>query len=416
MNNYNYDPQTGRPVETRETTPAYQSSPYTRGYYETQIPVYSPAPSGGKAKKGGNKYGAGLLLLCLLLSFLCGFGGAFAALAVRGNGGDGVVLQSVDKNENLAASDVSGSYSGVVTATKESVVEITTEVSAFNSFFGQYVTSGAGSGVIISADGYIVTNNHVVSGANNISVATADGKKHNATLVGADAQSDVAVIKIDASGLTPATIGDSDELKVGDAIIAIGNPLGSLGGTVTEGIVSALDREITVDKQNMTLLQISASVNPGNSGGGLFNMYGELVGIVNAKSSGEDVEGLGFAIPVNDAITVATEIIDNGYVTGRPVMGINVIDVDASSAYQNGLSRTGVYIQSVNAGSGAEKAGLAAGDYIVSVDGAAINASAEVRAIVQEKNVGDTVEVQIIRENRTLVFEVELGESVPAAE
>ncbi|MEA4910983.1 MAG: trypsin-like peptidase domain-containing protein [Oscillospiraceae bacterium] len=413
MADFNYDPETGRPVESQQTN-SYQSGGASRGYYDTQIPVYGTSGDNGTPKKEKKRHSAGMIALCVVLSFLCGFGGAFAAIAVNKSSGSGdVVLQSVDKNQNLAASDVSGSYSGVVSATKDSVVEITTEVTSFSNFFGQYVTEGAGSGVIISADGYIITNNHVVSGANNINVTTPAGDKYTATLVGTDTQSDIAVVKIDASGLTPATIGDSDDLSVGDAILAIGNPLGSLGGTVTEGIISALDREITVENQNMTLLQISASVNPGNSGGGLFNMYGELVGIVNAKSSGEDVEGLGFAIPVNDAITVATEIIDNGYVTGRPVLGINVIDVDSSSAYQYGLSRTGVYIQSVNSGSGAEKAGLAAGDYIVSVNGTAISESTEVRSIVQALNVGDVVEIQVIRDSKTLTFEVTLGESTP---
>ncbi|MEA5050739.1 MAG: trypsin-like peptidase domain-containing protein [Oscillospiraceae bacterium] len=410
MENYNYDPENGHTGEP-EQTPVYQSSGYSRGYYDTQIPVYgtgSTAP-----QKDGKKRSGWLIALCIVLSFLCGFGGAFAAMRISKSTGGDVVVQSVEKNQNLAASDVTGSYSSVVDATKNSVVEITTESTSFSNYFGQYVTEGAGSGVIISADGYIVTNNHVISGANNIKVSTPDGTQYTATLVGTDSQSDIAVIKIDASGLTPATIGDSDALKVGDSIIAIGNPLGSLGGTVTEGIISALDREITVEDQDMKLLQISASVNPGNSGGGLFNMYGELVGIVNAKSSGEDVEGLGFAIPINDAITVATEIIDNGYVTGRPVLGINVIDVDANSAAQYGLSRTGVYIQSVNEGSGAAKAGLAAGDYIVSVDGTAVSAASEVRSAVQAKSVGDVVEIQVIRDNKTLTFEVTLGESTP---
>ena len=181
---------------------------------------------------------------------------------------------------------------------------ITTEqmVSTNTWFGGSYVQSGAGSGVIISQDGYIVTCAHVVSGANNITVQLADGTEYTATVVGQDSTSDVAVLKIEATGLTPAVIGDSDSLAVGETTIAVGNPLGTLSNTVTNGIVSALNREVTVQGNDMNLIQTSASISPGNSGGGLFNANGELIGIVNAKSSSSDAEGLGFAIPINTAM------------------------------------------------------------------------------------------------------------------
>ncbi|MEG2037197.1 MAG: trypsin-like peptidase domain-containing protein, partial [Ruthenibacterium sp.] len=280
-----------------------------------------------------------------------------------------------------------------------------------NPFFGQYVTDGAGSGVIISADGYIATNNHVVSGAQQIKVTLSDKKEYIAKLVGTDPKTDIAVLKIDGSNLPAATIGDSAALTVGDFALAVGNPLGTLGGTVTDGIISALDREITVGSQTMTLLQTNAAVSPGNSGGGLFNSKGELIGIVNAKSSGDNAEGLGFAIPVNTAIKVARELMDNGYVTGRPALGINVLAInDAQTAAQYNVTRPGVYVMTVNKGSAAEKAGLQAGDLIMSANGEAVTVSANITKVLDACAVGDTVEMQIIREDKVLTISVKLQE------
>ena len=183
------------------------------------------------------------------------------------------------------------------------------------------MTEGAGSGVVYSEDGYILTNNHVIEGASTINVTMNDGKTYEASLVAADSQSDIAVLKIDATGLTPVSFGDSDALSVGDLAVVIGNPLGTLAGTATDGIVSGLEREITLDGKSMTLIQVSASVNPGNSGGGVFDQYGNLIGLVVAKSSGSDVEGLGFAIPSNTVKSVVESLISNGYVAGRPAAG-----------------------------------------------------------------------------------------------
>lgn len=194
---------------------------------------------------------------------------------------------------------------------KESVVEIKTETMTRDRFYGNYVSEGAGSGVIISKNGYIITNYHVVDGATTIYVTLTNGKEYEATYIGGDAENDIAVLRINANNLTAATIGDSDALVEGEDVIAIGNPLGELGGTVTEGIISSTSREITIDGVKMDLLQTSAAINPGNSGGGLFNMDGELVGVVNAKSSGSEIEGLGFAIPVSTAIEAAEAIIAN---------------------------------------------------------------------------------------------------------
>ncbi|MBQ2862637.1 MAG: trypsin-like peptidase domain-containing protein, partial [Clostridia bacterium] len=210
---------------------------------------------------------------------------------------------SINKVEGSTTANTT--MTDVISSVRDTVVEIVTENIQESAFYGQYVTSGAGSGVIINENGYIITNNHVVAGANTIYVRTTDQKEYKASLVGTDEESDIAVIKIDATSLKAATLGDSSAIKLGEAVIAIGNPLGSLGGTVTDGIISALDREVTIDGQEMRLLQTNAAVNPGNSGGGLFNMAGELIGVVNAKSSssnsGATIEGLGFAIPINHA-------------------------------------------------------------------------------------------------------------------
>lgn len=223
-----------------------------------------------------------------------------------------------------AASLVVLDLAEIVDQTAPSVVEVFTETKKVSNWFQEYVMEGAGSGVILSEDGYIVTNHHVIDGASTIKVRTNNGQTYEAALKGTDSKTDLAVLKIEATDLLPAKLADSSAVRVGDFVIAIGNPLGELGGTVTEGIISAKDREITIDGQTMTLLQTSAAVNPGNSGGGLFDLEGKLVGVVNSKSSGSDIEGLAFAIPANTVQIITQELIQHGYVTGRPQLGISV--------------------------------------------------------------------------------------------
>ena len=315
-------------------------------------------PHAAQKKRGWGKRvaaGAAAVVFCGAV----GFGGGYLGYTFAKGGSTGPVIYQAP-----AASSGTGSAAGGTANTADalsvteiaskvgpSVVEVTTEAVTTNAFFGQYVQSGAGSGVIITEDGYIITNNHVVSGASQVTVRTSDGTEYPATVVGADSKTDIAVLKIEATGLTPAVVGDSDSLQVGEFTLAVGNPLGELGGTVTDGIISALDREVTVENQTMNLLQTNAAVSPGNSGGGLFNERGELIGIVNAKSSGQNAEGLGFAIPVNTAIQVAEELINNGYVTGRPAMGVTVLSInDAQTAFQYGVNQAGVYVQSSRQG------------------------------------------------------------------
>ena len=363
--------------------------------------------------------------VALVLAAAMGFVGGFVGARVSNTGGKVVIQQvapsSTSSSDSGSAAAVN-SASGMTTAqvsemVSPSVVVITTEQVVYSqwSWYGQsQVESGAGSGVIISSDGYILTCAHVVSGASNITVSIGD-KDYPATLVGEDTTSDIAVVKVDATGLTPATVGDSDNLKVGESVMAVGNPLGELGGTVTSGIVSALNRSVSIQGSSsvntMSLIQMDASVSPGNSGGGLFNMNGELVGIVNAKSSDSDAEGLGFAIPVNDAVKVAQELLENGYVTGRPYLGISYYAVtDAQTAAQLGVNAYGVYIVEVVKGGPADKAGLQAGDRIVSVDGSEVATQSDLGTLMQDHKAGDTIEITVARGGQMQTVNVTLGE------
>ena len=353
----------------------------------------------------------------VVLGFGSGFGGAILA-SRTGLVGNQVVVQQVQREPSDAtnANSTDGttmSVQQIASLVSPSVVAITTEqMSGSQTWFGgYYVQSGAGSGVIISQDGYILTCAHVVSGATSIKVQLSTGDSYDATVVGSDSTSDVAVIKIDATGLTPAVIGNSDALAVGETVVAVGNPLGTLSNSVTDGIISALNREVTVEDNDMTLLQTDASISPGNSGGGLFNANGELIGVVNAKSSYSEAEGIGFAIPINSAMDIANQLIENGSVA-RPALGVTIVDVsDANTAQQMGVSATGVYVVQVTAGSGAESAGVKAGDRIIAVDDTAVSTSNDVKSYLAKKNVGDTVNLQVERDGKVLTLAVTLSTS-----
>ena len=379
------------------------------------------APMGGgeppRKKRGiGKKVLAGVLALVLVAAV--SFGGGFAGYLVASkNGGQTVMYQAASGGSATSTSSTGGSLSDVASAVTPSVVVVTTEQIVTDNYFwgGQQVLSGAGSGVILTTDGYIVTNYHVVEDARQITVTLHDDSTYTATVVGSDQQSDIALLKIEATGLTPAVLGDSDSVQVGEVVIAVGNPMGTLGGTVTDGIVSALNRDISVEGNEMTLMQTSAAISPGNSGGGLFNTNGELIGIVNAKYSDEDAEGLGFAIPVNTMKTVVQDLLENGYVTGRPALGITVITVgDVQTAMQYGVSSLGVYVNSVDEGSGAEAAGMKAGDRIVSIGTQLVESTDDVTNALKAYNVGDVVEIQVDRDRELITLQVTLGEKTGA--
>ncbi len=319
---------------------------------------------------------------------------------------DGKADLAYDASGNVltSAGDTHMTVATVVSRVAASVVEITTETIVQSGYIGQYVTSGAGSGVIIAEEGFIVTNHHVINGANTITVSLNDGTRYAARLVGTDEQTDIAVLWIDTGdrALTVASMGSSYDLVVGEDILAIGNPLGSLGGTVTEGMISATAREISVSGTNMTLLQVSAPINPGNSGGGLFNLAGELVGVVNAKMSSEEIEGLGFAIPSDVAYTVICELIDHGYVRGRPSLGITLTEVSSWSGSR--------YV-CVN---DRDHDILAYEDLIIAADGVRISTLQELTTVVRGHSVGDTIELTVYRGNKQLTLEVPIVEAIPA--
>lgn len=302
------------------------------------------------------------------------------------------------------------SIAEVAALTSDTVVEIQTETMTYSQFIGQYVSSGAGSGVVISSDGYIVTNNHVIENATKITVQMRDGNEYTATLIGSDSKSDIAVLKVEAKNLQAAVFGDSDTLIVGEEVVAIGNPLGELGGSVTNGIISAKEREIEIDNQLMTLLQTNAAINPGNSGGGLFNLKGELIGIVNAKSSGTGIEGLGFAIPANDAKDVIEDIIEFGYVKGRVQLGISAIEINnASTAMRYGVNKLGVLVHSVTV----SNSSLKSGDLIIQMNDTMITSMADLSKVLTNSKIGDKVEVVVIREGKEQKVNVTLTEYKP---
>ena len=394
----------------------------------TEVPPRQPAePEPPKKKKhhvNGGKVARSAV--ALVLAAVMGFAGGYVGSQMNGSK---VVIQQVAPSSSSSSSGsdssiTSASASGSSLTTEQvadlvspSVVVITTEQVVYSqwSWYGQsQVESGAGSGVIISSDGYILTCDHVVAGASNITVTIGDDD-YTATVVGEDSTSDVAVLKIDANGLTPAVVGDSDTLTVGDNVLAVGNPLGELGGTVTSGIVSALNRSVSIQSSGsvntMSLIQMDASVSPGNSGGGLFNMNGELVGVVNAKSSDSDAEGLGFAIPINDAMKVAQDLLENGYVTGRPYMGITYLAVtDAQTAQQLGVNAYGIYVADVVKGGPADKAGLKVGDRIVSIDGTEVAQKTDLGTIIQQHSAGDTLSITVARGGQMQTVSLTLGE------
>ena len=395
-----------------------------------RTPEYRPVPDPGIPQKKRRRISVGRILrsvLALVLAAAVGFAGGYAGSMVGER--NRLVIQASDRTEQLEEALASSTSTGgdnlstaqVAALVTPSVVPITTEAVVYSnwSWFGQrQVESGAGSGVIISDDGYILTCAHVVDGADNVTVQVGD-ESYTAAIIGSDSASDVAVLKIEAEGLTPAVVGDSNALAVGEEVVAVGNPLGNLSGTVTNGIVSALNRDVTVQNNdgsviNLSVIQTNASISPGNSGGGLFNMAGELIGIVNAKSQASGAEGLGFAIPINTAIAIAQDLLENGYVSGRPYLGITYIAVtDASTAQQLGVSAFGIYIVEVSAGSGAAQAGLEPGDRIVSIDGAEIAARDDVSAIVDQHAAGDVISITVAREGQMITVSATLGEQTP---
>ncbi len=329
-----------------------------------------------------------------------------STLSVSQNNGE--IVQTAVNGNNANALSIPDIYAKV----SPSVVSIVcTSTNGYNT------SSSSGSGVILTKDGYIATNNHVIDGASIITVKTIAGQSLDAQIVGKDERTDLAVLKVSCEQELPsAEIGNSANLRVGDLAVAIGNPLqAELVSTLTVGYISAIDRTMVIDNRQMTMLQTDAAINPGNSGGALINIYGQVIGITSAKSTGYDIEGLGFAIPTNEAIPVLESIIKNGYVTGRPLVGITGIDITESIAKANDIP-VGVYVDSVISGGAADKAGIKSGDVIIECEGKEIKSVDDINAIRDEHKVGDTLKFIIVRNGVNIKCNVVLQEEKPVAE
>lgn len=276
---------------------------------------------------------------------------------------------------------------------------------------------GSGTGIVMTKDGYIVTNHHVVDEATEINVRLNDGRSFAAKLIGADANTDIAVIKIDTDDLTPADFGNSSSLVTGEPAIVIGNPLGiQFAETLTEGVISAPSREVTIEKYVMNLIQTSAAINPGNSGGPLLNANGKVVGVVNAKimqSNTNDVEGIGFAIPIETALSVANDLVEHGQVTTRAMLGISVISLTEEEAAAYGKP-AGIIVQELSPGGSAEKAGVLVGDKIVAFNGVAVSTFTQLNYEKDKCKPGDTVGIAVERDGKRIELKVTLQSSSTA--
>ena len=426
-NNYNnpntnaYDnyQSNGYTAQNQQSQNVYNSQPYGTAPNHS---ANAKPPKAKKPKKQRKPISRGGIAIALAVTmvFSCGlgFGGGYFANKVNtSTSGSLNITKTSNSGTTTTASSTSkaNSTSEIVKKTADSVVEISTESVVTGSFAQQYVQQGAGSGVIISQDGYILTNNHVINGANSVKVRLRDSTEYDATIIGSDSDNDIALLKVNATGLSPATFGDSNSLAVGDYVVAIGNPLGELGGTVTDGIISALARKVTIEDTQMTLLQTNAQVNPGNSGGGLFNANGELVGIVNAKQSATEVEGIAFAIPINNVLDILSDLKEYGYVTGKVDLGIDFTDITSDeTAFYYGVNQTGCYVLSVDSGSNAEKAGVTRGDLVTKVNDTDVSSSSDITTALEKAEVGDTVTFTVSRRGTSKTISFVLEEYIPA--
>lgn len=302
------------------------------------------------------------------------------------------------------------------------VVGISTTVTGYN-MFGQLTKNAvSGTGFIISEDGYILTNNHVVESAyttgSDVIVKLYDGSEYTAKIVGVEGRdSDVAVLKIEASGLSPVALGNSDEMEVGENIYVVGNPLGELTYTMTSGIVSALDREIAADTNtSINMFQLDAAVNSGNSGGPVYDAQGRVLGIVTAKYQSAGIEGLGFAIPINDAAKIARELIDHGYVTGKAYLGIWTDERYNAMVAQYYNMPLGAYVADVSQGSAADKAGLTAGDIITALGDVTIESPSDLRSAIRGYNAGDSAELTYYHAGESKTVTIVFDERTPETE
>ena len=377
-----------------------------------------PAHSKPKEKKEKKYVTKGALIACMILTMILSslLGAFISGTYFAKNTSDGRTARQDADLSQLDLGDATGSeltVAQIVDKNEDAVVEILMSGTAQNMWGQMQLVQGAGSGVIMTEDGYIATNTHVIQGANKVEVTLHNGESYPARIIGSDPANDIAVIKIEAKGLTTATIGDSSTVDVGDLAVAIGNPLGQLGGTATTGIISALDRTLDVEGTTLTLMQTDAAINGGNSGGGLFNNKGELIGIVESKASAVGVEGLAFALPINNVSPIINDFIKNGgnvqAAEATPAVGVVISDVSEENAQYYGLESAGVFIAQVT-GENAMKAGFQQGDRIVSFNGTKINNSNEFITLVRKCKVGDTVTIVVSRNGQEIEIKTVLEE------
>ena len=420
MSEFNYD-SNYEPIQHQQSY-SYECSggPQPSASQPASQPEPAPQKKSGKAGKV-----VALLLACALVGGGSGWGAAAlsqknssAAAAPTAASSDASVMlegqrqtaalqvASVDTSKLLTASEV---YAQNVNST----VGITTSITT-NYFGYQTTAAAAGSGFILTQDGYILTNYHVVESSDSIKVTTYDGTSYDAQLIGYDESNDIAVLKVDANDLTPVVLGDSDSVSVGDSVVAIGNPLGELTFSLTAGAISALDRPVTLSSgTTMNLMQTDCAINSGNSGGALFNMYGEVIGITNAKysssssSSEASIDNIGFAIPINQVRSIVESIIQNGYII-KPYIGVSVSDV-SSESQSYGLPQ-GAAVRSVVENSPAAEAGLQENDIITAANGDAITGSNDLVKLVKAASAGDTLELTVYRQGQTVTVTLTVGE------
>lgn len=388
-------------------------------------PTYEP-----RRRKKDHKTGK-LIALVLAVALVASIGGSLLTAAIGALAGEPseTVVQEPEQRQDAPAfervehelpaqlntNDTGKSLTPVQVyeLTVNSVVGINTQITT-NAFGQEAVAASSGSGFILSEDGYIITNAHVVDGAASIEVALFNGDVFPAELVGADTSFDIAVLKMEGKGMPAVSVGDSDTLKVGEEVVAIGNPLGELTFTMTNGILSALDREINIDGNPQSMLQTNAAINSGNSGGPLFDMDGNVIGVTSAKYSGSTVtgttiEGLGFAIPINDALKVAYDLVEYGYVKGQAYLGVTVQTLDSSTASYYGLP-VGPRVEDIVSGGCAEKAGIQVGDIIVCFNGEDVENNAGLLSALKRVKAGDSVEVTLFRAGAEVNVTVVLDE------
>lgn len=415
--------------QSQEVIPSAVYSPTNRspvGYtaaYTTDKTATEPKP-----KKRGFWRSTGFIAICAII---CAAVSATAAYLVADYKIDqipvtnNVILGSTNpspnpsstSNETPTASGELMDPSDLYDMACTQVVGVNTSVTT-NVFGQQSTTAVTGSGFVISEDGYIMTNYHVIEYAAvygyELTVIFEYGESYVAEIVGYEIDNDIAILKIDATGLNAVTFGDSSSMRVGESVFAIGNPLGELTNTMTPGIISALDRDITTESNTtISMFQISAAVNSGNSGGPVYNQYGEVIGVVTAKYSDTGIEGLGFAIPINDAYDIAAEIITNGYVTGKAYLGITVQDVTESASQYYGFP-AGAYVYSMEQGGAAANAGVKTGDVITALDDTDVTSRDTLKSALKEYTAGDSAKITVYRSGEYFTYSIVFDEAPPS--